>query len=59
MVGEKKAREMLFLCRQYTATQAMAMGLVNEVVPMSALYSTTRQWCRDMHERGPEAIRIA
>ena len=59
MVGEKKAREMLFLCRQYTAHQAMAMGLVNEVVPMSELHSTVRSWCADMHQRGPEAIRIA
>jgi naphthoate synthase/2-ketocyclohexanecarboxyl-CoA hydrolase len=59
MVGEKKAREILFMCRQYTANEALEMGLVNLVVPMSELYPTVEQWCRELLEKSPESLRIA
>ena len=46
VVGQKKAREIWFLCRQYDAQQALDMGLVNTVVPLAELEATTVQWCR-------------
>lgn len=59
MVGEKKAREILFMCKQYTAQQALEMGLVNLVVPMAELYPTVEQWCREILEKSPESLRMA
>ena len=59
MVGEKKAREILYLCRQYTAQEALQMGLINAVVSKEELYPTVQQWCDDILARSPEAIRIA
>jgi len=59
MVGEKKAREMLYMCNQYTAKEAVEMGLVNLVVPMTDLYPTVEKWCKTILERSPEALRIA
>jgi dihydroxynaphthoic acid synthetase len=59
MVGEKKAREMLYMCNQYTAKEAVEMGLVNLVVPMKDLYPTVENWCKTILERSPEALRIA
>jgi dihydroxynaphthoic acid synthetase len=59
MVGEKKAREILFMCKQYTAKEALEMGLVNVVVPMAELYPTVEQWCREILEKSPESLRIA
>jgi naphthoate synthase len=56
-VGQKKAREIWFLCRQYTAQQALEMGLVNEVVPLAELEATTVQWCREMLQHSPLALR--
>ena len=47
-VGQKKAREIWFLCRQYDAQQALDMGLVNTVVPLEELEEETVQWCREM-----------
>jgi naphthoate synthase len=57
IVGQKKAREIWFLCRQYTAQQALEMGLVNTVVPYDRLEAETVQWCREMLEHSPLALR--
>ena len=58
MVGQKKAREIWFLCRQYDAEQALAMGLVNAVVPVADLEKETVQWCREMLANSPLALRM-
>jgi len=57
IVGQKKAREIWFLCRQYDAQQALAMGLVNTVVPYKRLEAETVQWCREMLANSPIALR--
>ncbi|HRK09334.1 MAG TPA: 1,4-dihydroxy-2-naphthoyl-CoA synthase [Pseudobdellovibrionaceae bacterium] len=57
IVGQKKAREIWFLCRQYDAQQALEMGLVNTVVPLERLELETVQWCREMLELSPMALR--
>jgi len=57
IVGQKKAREIWFLCRQYGAQQALAMGLVNCVVPLARLEAETVQWCREMLANSPIALR--
>lgn len=57
-VGQKKAREIWFLCRQYTAKEALEMGMVNCVVPLEDLEATTLDWCRDIIKRSPLAIRM-
>jgi naphthoate synthase len=57
-VGQKKAREIWFLCRQYTAEQAEAMGLVNTVVPLEQLEAETVQWSREMLTHSPLALRM-
>jgi naphthoate synthase len=57
IVGQKKAREIWFLCRQYNAQQALAMGLVNAVVPLARLEEETVQWCREIMANSPIAIR--
>lgn len=57
IVGQKKAREIWYLCRQYDATQALEMGLVNTVVPLERLEAETLQWCREMLEHSPLALR--
>jgi naphthoate synthase len=57
IVGQKKAREIWFLCRQYDAAQALEMGLVNAVVPYEKLEAETVKWCREMLEHSPMAIR--
>ncbi len=57
VVGQKKAREIWYLCRQYDAGQALQMGLVNEVVPLDKLEETTVQWCREMLSQSPMALR--
>jgi naphthoate synthase len=57
IVGQKKAREIWFLCRQYDASQALAMGLVNKVVPLDDLEAETVAWCREILEKSPLAIR--
>ncbi len=58
IVGQKKAREIWFLCRQYDAQQALDMGLVNAVVPLERLEEETVQWCREILEKSPLAIRM-
>jgi naphthoate synthase len=57
IVGQKKAREIWFLCRQYDACEALDMGLVNTVVPLKDLENETVQWCREMLANSPMAIR--
>jgi naphthoate synthase len=59
LVGEKKAREIWYLCRQYTAEQALAMGLVNAVVPAADLRAETEKWCRELLEKSPTALKLA
>lgn len=58
-VGEKKAREMWYLCRRYSAREAMAMGLVNAVVADDELDAEVDRWCTEIRERSPTAIAIA
>ena len=58
IVGQKKAREIWFLCRQYDAQQALDMGLVNCVVPYDKLEEETVQWCREMLANSPIALRF-
>ena len=58
-VGEKKAREMWYLCRRYTAREALAMGLVNAVVPDAELDAEVDRWCEEICDRSPTAIAIA
>ncbi|MCH9630617.1 MAG: 1,4-dihydroxy-2-naphthoyl-CoA synthase [Chlamydiia bacterium] len=57
IVGQKKAREIWFLCRQYNAKQALDMGLVNHVVPTEQLEETTIQWCKEILRNSPIALR--
>lgn len=57
IVGQKKAREIWYLCRQYDAEQALQMGLVNCVVPVEDLEKETLKWCREMLQHSPLALR--
>jgi naphthoate synthase len=57
-VGVKRAKEFWLLCRQYDAQQALAMGLVNAVVPLDALEEETVRWCREMLALSPFALRL-
>jgi naphthoate synthase len=57
IVGQKKAREIWFLCRQYNAEQALEMGLVNRVVPFDDLERETMQWCQEITANSPMALR--
>jgi dihydroxynaphthoic acid synthetase len=59
LVGEKKAREIMFLCRQYSAAEALDMGLVNVVVPHDELMSTARVWAEEILDKSPQSLRIA
>jgi naphthoate synthase len=58
LVGPKKAKEIWFLCRQYDAHEALAMGLVNTVVPLEQLEPETVKWCREMLAMSPFALRM-
>lgn len=58
IVGQKKAREIWFLCRQYSATEALAMGLVNKVVPFAQLEDEVVDWCKTMLQHSPIALRM-
>ena len=57
IVGQKKAREIWYLCRFYTAQEALEMGMINKVVPYEQLEKETIQWCREILEKSPIAIR--
>jgi len=59
LVGEKKAREIVFLCKQYTAKEALDMGLVNAVVPEEKLEEEVQSWCKRILELSPQSLRIA
>jgi naphthoate synthase len=58
MVGQKRAREIWYLCRQYTAEEAYHMGLVNKVVPVEQLMEETKAWCGEMLSKSPSALRF-
>lgn len=58
VVGQKKAREIWYLCEQYDAQEALAIGLVNKVVPLAELEATTIDWCRKIQAKSPLAIRL-
>lgn len=57
IVGQKKAREIWYLCRMYNAQQALEMGLVNHVVPLNQLEEETLKWCREMLRHSPLSLR--
>ncbi|CAH2598912.1 1,4-dihydroxy-2-naphthoyl-CoA synthase [Rhodovastum atsumiense] len=59
IVGEKKAREIWYLCKRYSAAEALAMGLVNAVVPHAALDTEVDRWCAELLERSPTALALA
>jgi dihydroxynaphthoic acid synthetase len=59
VVGEKKAREIWYLCRQYSAEEALAMGLVNRVVPAKELRAEVERWCAELLEKSPTALALA
>ena len=59
IVGEKKAREMWYMCRRYSAREAQEMGLVNKVVPDDQLDAEVDAWCAELMERSPTALAIA
>ena len=59
VVGEKKAREIWYLCRQYSAHEALAMGLVNRVVPLKDLRAEVERWCGELLEKSPTALALA
>lgn len=59
IVGEKKAREILFLTRHYSADEALAMGLVNAVVAPEALDATVDEWCEEILRKSPQGLRLA
>jgi 2-ketocyclohexanecarboxyl-CoA hydrolase len=59
LVGEKRAREIWYLCRRYSAKEALDMGLVNCVVPHDKLDEEVDKWCAEIRERSPTAIAIA
>jgi naphthoate synthase len=58
VVGEKKAREIWFLCRQYTAQEALEMGLVNKVVPLDKLEEEVDKWCQEILSLSPTALKF-
>lgn len=58
MVGHKKAREIWYLCRQYSAGEALDMGLVNTVVPLEQLEAETVQWAQEILANSPMALRF-
>ncbi|MEO9813615.1 enoyl-CoA hydratase-related protein, partial [Marinobacter alexandrii] len=59
VVGEKRAREIWYLCRKYSAEQALEWGLVNAVVPADQLDEEVRKWCDEILEKSPTALSIA
>ncbi|MBI4191749.1 MAG: enoyl-CoA hydratase/isomerase family protein [Betaproteobacteria bacterium] len=59
LVGEKRAREIIFLCRQYSAKEAYEMGLVNKVVPRDQLMGEVNAWAKEILDKSPQSLRIA
>lgn len=58
LVGERKAREIWFLCRQYSAAEALQMGLVNKVVPLAELDAEVNRWCAEIKELGAYSLKF-
>jgi 2-ketocyclohexanecarboxyl-CoA hydrolase len=59
LVGEKRAREIWFLCRRYTAAEALAMGMINKVVPAADLMTEAMRWCAEILALSPTALKLA
>ena len=59
LVGDKRAREIIFLCRRYSAKEAYELGLVNKVVPHEELAAEVDQWCQEILDKSPQSLRIA
>lgn len=59
LVGEKRAREVVMLCQQYKAAEALEMGWINKVVPADELDSAVREWCDRLLSMSPQALRVA
>ncbi|MHC1585041.1 MAG: enoyl-CoA hydratase-related protein [Candidatus Syntropharchaeia archaeon] len=59
VIGDKKAREVVYLCRRYTAEEAERMGWINKVVPHEKLYEEVEAWCKELLERSPQSLRLA
>jgi naphthoate synthase len=59
IVGEKKAREIIFLCRQYGAEEALDMGLINTIVEHDKLMDEVKAWCGEILDKSPQSLRIA
>ncbi len=59
VVGEKRAREIWYMCRQYSAQEALGMGLVNKVVALKDLRSEVEKWCAELLEKSPTALALA
>jgi len=59
LVGEKRAKEIIFLCRTYTAEQAEKMGWINKVVPHDQLLSETEQWCRELLDKSSTSLAVS
>ena len=59
VVGEKKAREIWYLCQQYSAAEALEMGLVNKVVPAAELRAEVERWCVELLQKSPTALQLA
>lgn len=57
-VGQKKAREIWFLCKEYSATEALNMGLINKVVPLKELENTTLEWCKTIQSKSSTALKM-
>jgi len=58
-IGEKKAREVVYMCRQYTAAEALEMGWINKVVPQDRLYEEVQQWCEELLDKSPSYIELS
>ena len=58
-VGEKKAREIWYMCKRYSATEALEMGLINAVYPDDKLDEEVKNWCEELNQRSPSAIALA
>lgn len=59
LVGEKRAREIVMLCKRYSAQEALEMGWINRVVPVERLDDAVDEWCHDLLELSPQALRVA
>lgn len=58
-IGEKKAREVVYMCRQYTAQEALEMGWINRVVPPERLYDEVNQWCEELLDKSPSYLEVS